>query len=386
VNPHPTSAQPRHDPALDGLRGLAILLVYIFHYGGGLKSTHIAERLFGYFTASGWIGVELFFALSGFLITGILWNSAREPHYLRNFYARRVLRIFPLYYAALALCAIAMLLHGRHQIGQLYLYAFFLQDLPGLAARALAIPTLPLYHFWSLAVEEQFYLLWPFLLLFCRTRRAALRLCLSAFALSWVFCFVIYGPLHLISPQTAQSFDNFFLTRAGALALGAALAIAMHAPTGSGNLPVFTRFAPLAVLAGLAVYLISSLLSHGFTLTSRLQFTLGLPGIWLAAAAAIPLVLRAGLPRRLFSIAPLCFLGRISYGFYVFHILLQPIFDAIGRHYAHTDTGSIYQFLRLIAGFPITLAVSWVSYQVLELPFLRLKRFFPSPSPVLPAP
>jgi len=381
-----TSSQPRRDPALDGLRGLAILLVYIFHYGGGLKSTHLAGRLFGYLSSAGWTGVELFFALSGFLITGILWNSTREPYSIRNFYARRVLRILPLYYAALVICAVVMLIQGHHQLRQLYLYAFFLQDLPRLADMALAVPTLPLHHFWSLAVEEQFYLIWPFLLLLCHTRRAALRLCLGAFALCWSFCFVIYGPLHLVSPQTAQSFDMFFLTRAGALALGAALAIALSATPGSSNPPAFTRFALPAFLAGLAIYLTSSLICHDFTLAPHLQFILGLPGVWLAATATIPIVLRSGLLRRLCSVTPLRFLGRISYGFYVFHLLLMPVFDAIGLHFAHTNTGSFYQFIRLIVGFPITFAVSWTSYQLLELPFLKLKRFFPGPAPVLPAP
>ena len=385
MNPQPTISQPRRDPALDGLRGLAIILVYIFHYGGGLKSTHLTGRLFGYLSSSGWTGVELFFALSGFLITGILWNSAREPHFLRNFYVRRALRIFPLYYAALILCAVVMLLQG-HPLRPLYLYAFFLQDLPRLAAMALAVPTLPLHHFWSLAVEEQFYLIWPFLLLLCHTRRAALRLCFCAFALSWSFCFIIYGPLHLVSPQTTQSFDMFFLTRAGSLALGSALAIALSATPVSSSPPAFTRLALPAFLIGLAIYLTSSLISHDFTLVPHLQFTLGLPGIWLAATATIPLVLRSGLPRRVCSITPLRFLGRISYGFYVFHLLLTPVFDAIGRRFAHTDTGSLYQFIRLIAGFPITLVVAVLSYQFLELPFLKLKRFFPTPSPVLPAP
>ena len=376
-----------HDPALDGLRGLAVLLIYIFHYGGGLKSPHLVVRLFGYLTASGWVGVELFFALSGFLITGILWDSMqphRAPHRLRNFYARRALRIFPLYYVALAICAIELIAAGGNfsQIRMFYILAFFLQDLPKLTEIAQQIPTLPHYHLWSIAVEEQFYFLWPFLLLIFSTRRAALRLCLGTFALSLVFCLTIFGMTHVFSAQTARIMSSFLLTHAGALALGGAVAVLLRSPADSNEQTTVARFALPAFFLGLATYIASSLFCHTFTLTPRLQFVIGLPAVWLASAATIPLVLRSGLPRRFCSAAPLRFMGRISYGFYVFHLLLQPIFDTIGTHYAHADSGSYYQFVRMAAGFPITLAVAWVSFQLLELPFLQLKRFFPLPSAI----
>jgi len=374
---------PHRDPALDGLRGLAVLLIYIFHYGGGLKSPHLVGRLFGYLTAAGWVGVEFFFALSGFLITGVLWDSMqppREPRRLRNFYARRILRIFPLYYAALALCAVVMLAIGGdfHQLRKFYILVFFLQDLPKLTEIAQQIQTLPHYHLWSLAVEEQFYLLWPFLLLAFPSRRAAFRLCVTTFAVSLVFCVSLFGMTHIFSAETARILSSFLLTHAGALALGGAVAIAFRYPADSRERATINRFALPAFVLGLAAYIASSLLCHNFSLTPRLQFVIGLPAIWLASAATLPLVLRSGLPRSFCSIAPLRFLGRLSYGFYVFHLLLQPIFNRIGSHYAHTGSG-LYYLVRLLAGFPITLAVAWISYELLELPFLKLKRFFPLP-------
>jgi len=375
-----------HDPALDGLRGLAILLIYIFHYGGGLKSSHLVVRLFGYLTASGWIGVELFFALSGFLITGILWDAMqqpRAPHYLRNFYARRILRIFPLYYTAIALCAVVLIATGGgfHQLRMLYILVFFLQDLPKLTEIAQQIPTLPHYHLWSLAVEEQFYLLWPFLLLIFPTRRAALRLCMAIFAFSFIFSLTVFGMTHVFSAETAHLMSSFLPTHAGGLALGGAVAIALRYPANSVERSILRRFALPAFFFGLAIYVVSSVFCHTFALTPRLQFVIGLPAVWIATAATIPLALRTGFPRRLCSIASLRFLGRISYGFYVFHLLLQPIFDRIGSHCAHAGT-DLYYFIRLISAFPITLAVSWISYRFLEAPFLRLKRFFPLPSAI----
>src|SRR5206468_651405 len=150
------------------LRGLAILLVIAFHT---LRVTG-KEGLIGRFGAaiqdSGWIGVDLFFVLSGFLITGILLDSLGKPGYFRNFFARRTLRIFPLYYAVLtvslflvpALIGLQRLPELYHRLleNQLWLWTYAANYL-----QATGRHTLPGFgHFWSLAIEEQFYLLWPF--------------------------------------------------------------------------------------------------------------------------------------------------------------------------------------------------------------------------------
>jgi len=351
-------------------------MVFIFHYGGGLKSPHLVVRLFGQLTAAGWTGVTLFFVLSGFLITGILWDSIGQPNRLRNFYARRALRILPLYYIALALCAAVSIADGGRfvEIQSILLYIPFLQDLPvlsGLSQQGWL--TLPLYHLWSLAVEEQFYLLWPALLLLTRTRRSALHFSLWVFVVSELFRITIYGLPFFPHAVNDHLFDTFLLTHAGALALGAALAFALR-----GTEWTFVqRLALPAFLTGILIYLLTSWYSGAFYLVSKTQYTIGLGGVTLASAAAIPLILQAGLPRRFCSLAPLRFLGRISYGFYIFHILLQPLFDTIGLHIAHAGNGPLYQLVRLLAAFFITLVVSWLSYQLLELPFLKLKRHFP---------
>src|ERR1700761_1097369 len=192
------------DPALDGLRGVAILLVYIFHYGGGLRSTNLLIRVLGYFTETGWTGVILFFALSGFLITGSLWDSRDERDVLRNFYARRVLRIFPLYYAVVLIALLASVARGNRlaELSPVLLYAGFLQNLPGLVTTALQ-PTspLPLFHLWSLAVEEQFYILWPALIFFAGTRSRALNLSLWVVALSELFRILTHLPI--VPPEFA---------------------------------------------------------------------------------------------------------------------------------------------------------------------------------------
>src|SRR5579875_2041758 len=225
------AATGRRDPALDGLRGVAILLVYIFHYGGGLRSSHPLLRGLGYFTESGWTGVILFFALSGFLITGSLWDSREERDVLRNFYTRRVLRIFPLYYAVVLIAIIASVSRGTRlaELRPVLLYAGFLQNLPGLVTTALLpVSPLPLFHLWSLAVEEQFYLLWPALLLFAGTRTRALKVTLWIVALSELFRILTHLPV--VPPALSATLDPFLLTHAGALAMGAALALALRGP------------------------------------------------------------------------------------------------------------------------------------------------------------
>jgi peptidoglycan/LPS O-acetylase OafA/YrhL len=370
-----------HNPALDGLRGLAVLMVYVFHYGGGLQSPHRAIRFLGYVTETGWIGVVLFFALSGFLITGSLWDSFNEPNCLRNFYARRVLRIFPLYYAALAVTTIAALASGTRfvDLHPLAIYAFFLQDLPFLAEKALLQPSpLPLYHLWSLAVEEQFYLLWPFLLWMAVGRRRAFRLSLWIFAAAVVFRLVVYGMPYFASTVDNHLFDSFLLTHAGALALGAALALGVRGRERAALL----RWAPDALFAGVAIYLGIGLFTGSLVLNSPLQYMVGLPAISIAAAALVALMLRPGLANILAHFRPLRWLGRISYGFYVLHILLEPLFDTLGAHLTHSTSGTAYQTARFVVAFPITLAAAWLSYEFLEIPFLHKKRHFPMANPV----
>jgi peptidoglycan/LPS O-acetylase OafA/YrhL len=333
--------------------------------------------------------VVFFFVLSGFLITGILWDSKVSRHWLRNFYARRALRILPLYYAVLLVAASIMLARGARftDLRSLGFYAVFLQNFPaGWYPPLSLLGAPPLYHLWSLAVEEQFYLVWPFLLMPCRSRRAAVWLCLGTFAASFAFRVAIFANPRL-SADTALSFGELPITNVGALALGAALALAMRGGRDEVKLRLarIYRLALPAFLGGLMVYLASSYVCGTLLQYPRVQFVIGLPAVSVMAAAAIPLLLRPGLLRRFFSLAPLTTLGRISYGFYIFHLVLKPIIDTIGFRVAHTNGGSEYQLVRFIAGFPITLLLSYVSFQFLELPFLRRKRNFPEHAPLPPA-
>ena len=375
------AATGRRDPALDGLRGVAILLVYIFHYGGGLRSTNPFVHALGYFAETGWTGVILFFALSGFLITGSLWDSRDERDVLRNFYTRRVLRIFPLYYAILLIALIAAVARGNRlgELSPVLLYAGFLQNLPGLVTTALKpISPLPLFHLWSLAVEEQFYILWPALVLFSGTRSRALNLSLWIVALSELFRILTHLPV--VPPELAATLDPFILTHAGTLALGAALALALRGP----HWQIVERWAVTAFWAGLVLYLLASWSSATFYLSPAPQFTIGLLGVGIASTAIIPLAMRAGRLRSILCSPPLRFLGRISYGFYVLHIFIEPLIDVLGGHLAHATSGAMYQLARFVIAFPLTVLLATLSFYFFEQPILAYKRRFPMHSPLPP--
>jgi len=379
---HLRAATGRRDLALDGLRGVAILLVFIFHYGGGLRSTNPLVHVLGYFTETGWTGVILFFALSGFLITGSLWDSRDERDVLRNFYVRRVLRIFPLYYAVVLIALVASVARGTRlaELSPVLLYAGFLQNLPGLVTTALKpISPLPLFHLWSLAVEEQFYILWPALVLFSGTRSRALNLSLWIVALSEVFRILTHLPI--VPPEFAATLDPSLLTHAGTLALGAALALALRGP----HWQLVERWAVTAFWSGVVLYLLASWNSGTFYLSPYPQFTVGLLGVGIASAAIIPIAMRTGALRSFLSSPPLRFLGRISYGFYVLHIFIEPMIDVLGGHLAHATFGAKYQLVRFLIAFPLTVILASLSYFFFEQPILAYKRRFPMRSPLPPA-
>ncbi len=130
----PAAVEPRtkHLPALDGIRGLAVLTVFVFHYGGGTHSSFTPMRLFGFVNKGGWSGVVLFFVLSGFLITGILWDCYSDDHWWRKFFVRRSLRIFPLYFLTLLLVVMASLPAGTaHQVlSGIWIPALFFENMP----------------------------------------------------------------------------------------------------------------------------------------------------------------------------------------------------------------------------------------------------------------
>ena len=239
-----------HIPALDGIRGCAILMVMIFHFGSVLKPTGPAGIAYYSIKSPGWSGVDLFFVLSGFLITGILLASKDSANYFQSFYMRRILRIFPLYYSIVFLnfllltfspLARHLALRAHTDAGIQWYYLFYLQN--WIIEPLQPIRTLE--HFWSLAIEEQFYLVWP-MLVYLTSRRTLSRICLllPLVSLTLRIGFYYYG-------FTPWDVYEFSITRLDGLALGAFLAIAVRDP---GSFAWVRRFsARIAVIAIVAL-------------------------------------------------------------------------------------------------------------------------------------
>lgn len=344
---------PRHDrvPALDGVRGVAVLLVLIFHFhdlaGDARPYGWLSEAM-----TRGWIGVDLFFVLSGFLITGILLHSRGRPGYFRNFYMRRALRILPLYICVVGLFFIALPVlhaHGKDLLvreSDQRWYWLFLENW-GMALQA--INGGQLAHLWSIAVEEQFYLVWPLLIAIAGGRR---------FAAWCVAMIVVFFAVRTWLLQHGVSFPFLYfstITRLDGLLLGSLLAASERIRS------LASRFAPALVLAGVIVL--------GVMPTGRWAFDLML----LCSISAAALVARASYNGfSLLRWSVLRSFGKYSYAMYVFHYLVHGFFLPLQHRFPPRTTVS----LSIIAGIAISYAMAWCSWRVLEQPFLKLKRYF----------
>ena len=372
-------------PALDGLRAFAALLVYCQHY---VLSTHADKYHWG------WVGVDIFFVLSGFLITGILYDTRHDRHRFRSFYVRRSLRIFPLYYMVIAVVVLLTPVFAwewsRHWLlWPLYVGNYSHALHPGMAAEKLGSLeflvsrrwgfALSFGHFWSLCVEEQFYLVWP-LMVFLIGRRTVLRnICVAVVLLVPVARLV--G--HFVLPQQWIAGEILYFAtpfRVDALLLGAWLALMMRGPN-VGRV----RKAGWPVLGGglvalaMAWYVAAHWLHQGTSVEPDVAWisTIGFSLVDLCAAGLLLLTLWPGsVAYRAFSLRPLRKLGQISYGFYIFHDLLHQPYQRLGQAIAsRTSVGHAGLMTGVIALFG-TIAIAMTSYRFFELPFLRLKDRF----------
>ncbi len=368
-------AHGRHIPALDSLRGLAILLVFVYHVNLGLDDPAWLGAKLAKVLQLGGCGVDLFFVLSGFLITGILHDAKGDPFYFRNFYTRRTLRIFPLYYAVLVLAfvllpmlsALGTTIYREAAYYQGWLWLYGANVLMGLKS---AYVFGGFNHFWSLAVEEHFYLFWPLVIYACDRRRAMLA-CVVCIVLStasrvWLMALGDNGiACYVLTPCRMDS-----------LALGAWLALAVRGPLGQRDL---TRWAALSLAASLAV-------TSGFLLWKRelahmdasVLVLRGSLFSWIFGSLLILAVSARseGLIGRMGRGRALRFLGKYSYGLYIFHYPLIPLLQHVYSIEAvAATTGSLFVarlgFVALECGGSVILTV--LSWNLLEKHCLRLK-------------
>ena len=354
----------KHIPALDGLRGVAILLVMLHHQtllpGSGVWTT-VADL--------GWAGVDLFFVLSGFLITGILFDARGAPNCLRNFYVRRVLRIFPVYYALLLFAFVVLPrlpLSDAHAAkvaaldGTEWWYWLYLQNVA--MVRAGGFPHAVLGVTWSLAIEEQFYLLWPFLVLGL-PRRALMKVCLAlVVAAPVVRCALAFGgagwlPAYVLTP-----------CRIDALAFGAWIALAAR---GRSGLDPLKPWAWLWIGVGVTGTVAVSAASGGTSFKRFGLFTFGFTFLALAFGGWLLLAATTARPRALAGRVLKTF-GKYSYALYLFHMPCRVVV----KEHLFRPIGPLTQIAFYAAATALPLAIAWVSWRVLERPFLRLKDRF----------
>ena len=358
-----------HIAALDGLRGVAILLVLFYHYGASGLGFGMTSPILS-MSHVGWIGVDLFFVLSGFLITGILYDSRTGPRYLRNFYVRRILRIFPLYFTALIIVMILSVLWSSAGIwgtaNPLWI-ALFLTN--AIAAFAGPDSVGVLGHFWSLAIEEHFYLFWPFVVAW-GSRRRLVAVCLSIIILSFTArcAAVLYG----LSPDAV-----YFLTpfRIDALAAGAVISLAIRGPLGIEGLII-----PAWVLGSISLVclLVLTLLCNGLPYSDPMVQMLGYSLLALMFGSVILIGLTWSPATTLFENSILRWFGKYSYGLYVWHPIVNSLLFYAGLKELLGIDNKYEHSAFLVLGFSLSVAVALLSYHLLEMPFLRLKKYFPS--------
>ncbi len=318
-----------------------------------------------------WLGVDLFFVLSGFLISGILLRLRDAPGKYRVFYGRRVLRIFPLYYLALLVvfCLFPMLPFMAEEIDELVAAPWFLLYSFNLhMASAGWHGSNLLNHFWSLCIEEQFYLVWPFFVFALDTRRIR-GFFVAAVLLSVASKFALYA-MHF----RWETIYLFTLSHVDSLGLGA-LASHLYLNRSEATSARASRGLLLSALLLLAMFFYRG----GFVVYSSWSQTFVPPVFAVAAACLIYLIAIDRAPRslgHLLETRTMGLLGKYSYGIYVYHWILYKCF--VNAEIFDATVGSQVLFFLTVAGSTLLTAV--LSYHLFENQFLKAKTLFPIPS------
>jgi peptidoglycan/LPS O-acetylase OafA/YrhL len=348
--PQRPSWLPSYIPELQGLRGIAVLSVVLYH-----SHPRFAGTWFYPASLWGWAGVNLFFVLSGFLITSVLQEARGKPHYFRNFYGRRALRIWPVYLMVLAVCYlnapwfVGLPVARAIQTAPWWAYLLFVQNLFHLALPPVLGPT------WSLAIEEQYYFVWaPVVRVLRRPGAVAIPLVAA----------MVASPLFRMS-QFGWITTTHTLTHLDGIAMGSLLAVGLYSLTlpqrawlAMGAVGIVAGFLSAGTWAGGSAWL-DTALSAGFggTVLACIAST--------GARNPVSAVLRRG---------PLAYLGRISYGMYMIHIMVFVYFGWFDQRMdAHGVAGNLAVVAFRLAASVAAASLLWYGF---ESRILKLKRHF----------
>jgi peptidoglycan/LPS O-acetylase OafA/YrhL len=366
----------KYNKTLDGVRGVAILMVIFSHFNYDSllqKKDMVFEPVLSRLNMFGDTGVDLFFLLSGYLITTILLESKAKPvnEYLKNFYARRFLRIFPLYYLILFLLFILLpffIIYDqaaqKFLENQLFVW-LYLSNWPGIGIDWDSSSSFWLGHFWSLAVEEQFYLMWPMVVYFSDNKSLKL---INTFLILLSVCSV-----------TIFSFNSdliFFewrtVSRGGALCLGSLIAIYSYEKHDfkfiTGN--------PLLFITSLLIYFAALCSPRLSFFNAHIHYA---AWFFYAICFVFLINIKKGLLHNILSSRILAFLGIISYGLYVYHGVLRPqVYTYIENFFASYSTGFVLfdLFIYSILVLVLNVIIATISYYCYEKLFLKMKKYF----------
>lgn len=369
-----------HLAHLDGLRGMAILLVMVYHFCLPHNKFHGQDAgPLLQLAQSGWMGVDLFFVLSGFLITGILSETREQPHYFRNFLWRRFLRIWPLYYVSLLALLVLLPSVMSHvpaalksmQDKQLW---FWLYGANWLYAAEGGFNQTSGGYFWSLAVEEQFYLVWPFIV-YALSPRALLRTSIALLVTSLL--------LRIVLPTVGVQIGSLYtitFTHLDGLAVGSALAICARSGIAFGRV---ARAAPYVAVAALLVLAATRLIDGNLFFWSRTMAIYGYSAIALLGGCLLVSVLAGHSMlgfRRLLTTRFMRAAGQYSYALYMVHVPIAGVmFQAVAALLGRAQVNLPHDAVILLSAL-MSFAASWIaavaSWHLFEKRILALKRHF----------
>jgi peptidoglycan/LPS O-acetylase OafA/YrhL len=361
--------KPSYMPQLDALRFLAVLGVMVAHNWHPRR----LPWLLGDLDWAG-LGVQLFFVLSGFLITGILLDcrhmaektSQSSMFFIQQFYVRRFLRIFPIYYLVVLLLILADVSPAREIWGWLVTYTtnFYITLNNEWVGR--------MGHFWTLAVEEQFYLIWPWLVLFA-PRKWLVATILTMIPLSSTYRLYAYTNFPFDIGAMDFKAATFTVANLDTLGVGALLSLVWNSSIPKKSLQRYLTKMVLPI--GIIIYVMCLFLFH-YRIKPSVFFVVGDFGAalifaWLVSSAGVGFKGRIG---KLLTFPLLTYLGKITYGIYVYHNLMPLVLIPVFEHFGMPL--HVPGLMNFILSTVLTIAIASLSWWSFELPINNLKRYF----------